>query len=285
MELATRSTAPRLTLMSGLFFAMHATCASAFFVPFAWKWVSLAAAGYLVRMFAVTAGFHRYFSHRSYRLGRVPQFCLAVLAQTSAQKGVLWWAANHREHHRHSDEAPDHHSPVRDGLWWSHMGWFLSDAYDEVDESKVADLARFPEIRFISRFHWLCPLAYATATFAIGGWSGFAWGFLVSTVALYHGTFTINSLAHLWGSRPFPTGDGSRNNALLALITLGEGWHNNHHHCPQACRQGLRWYEIDLTWTALRALSLVGLVRDIRPWRAPDAPRPTPRALETAETR
>jgi stearoyl-CoA desaturase (delta-9 desaturase) len=264
------SRAPRLTLMSALFFGMHLAAATAFFVPFAWKWVLLAVATYSVRMFAITAGYHRYFSHRTYRLDRFSQFILAFVAQSSGQKGVLWWAANHREHHRHSDEEEDHHSPLLDGFWWSHVGWILSDQYDEFDPKVVSDLAKFPEIRFISRHHWICPAALGTGLFLAWGWPGFVWGYLFSTVVLYHCTFTINSLAHLWGTRRFPTKDGSRNNWFLALITFGEGWHNNHHHYQYACRQGVKWWEYDLTWYVLRLLSFVGIVRDMRPWRPAD---------------
>ncbi|MCE9584945.1 MAG: fatty acid desaturase [Planctomycetes bacterium] len=261
---------PRLTLMSALFFAMHVSVAAVFLVPFAWKWVLLAVAAYAVRMFAITAGYHRYFSHRTYRLGRISQFILAFVAQSSGQKGVLWWAANHREHHRHSDEEEDHHSPLLDGFWWSHLGWILSDQYDKFDPKVVSDLEKFPELRFIDRHHWICPATLGTGLFLAWGWPGFIWGYLVSTIVLYHCTFTINSLAHLWGTRRFPTQDGSRNNWFLALITFGEGWHNNHHHYQYSCRQGVRWWEYDLTYYVLRLLSFVGIVRDMRPWRPAD---------------
>jgi stearoyl-CoA desaturase (delta-9 desaturase) len=262
-----KSRAPRLTIMSALFFALHLAALSVVLFPFSWKWVGLAAATYAVRMFAITAGYHRYFSHRTFRLDRVSQFVLAFLAQTSAQKGVLWWAANHREHHRHSDEEKDHHSPILDGFWWSHVGWFLSDRYDGYDPRTVGDFERFPELRFLSRHHWICPAALGAGLFFAGGWPAFCWGFLLSTVVLYHGTFTINSLAHLWGSRRFSTADDSRNNGFLALITFGEGWHNNHHHDQTACRQGVRWWEFDLTFYVLYGLSLAGIVRDMRPRR------------------
>jgi stearoyl-CoA desaturase (delta-9 desaturase) len=223
-------------------------------------------------MFGVTAGYHRYFSHRSYRLGRVAQFLLALLAQTSGQKGVLWWAAQHRQHHRHSDREEDVHSPWQRGFWWSHVGWILSNRHDGYDARQVSGLARFPELRWIDRHHWLPAAAFAAIILWAGGWDAFVWGFVVSTVLLYHCTFAINSVAHLYGSRRFDTPDHSRNNWLLALVTFGEGWHNNHHFSMGSCRQGLRWWEIDLTYAALKVMEVFGIARDLRPFRSP-APR------------
>jgi len=247
------------------FVLLHVGALSVLFVPFdrqLWVWF---AASYLVRMFGITAGYHRYFSHRSYRLGRAAQFALAVLAQTSGQKGVLWWAAHHRDHHRHSDRPGDVHSP-RHGFWWSHVGWILSSRHDTYDPARVADFGRFPELRWLDRYHWVPLVLFGGALWLAGGPAVFAWGFLLATVALYHATFAINSVAHIWGTRPFATDDDSRNNFLLAVLTLGEGWHNNHHHCRSSCRQGVRWWEIDLTYVGLRALSALGVARDLRPF-------------------
>jgi stearoyl-CoA desaturase (delta-9 desaturase) len=269
-----------------VFFGVHLVALGAFLLPFAWKWVGLAAALYVGRMFVVTAGYHRYFSHRSFRLDRVSQFVLAFLAMTSGQKGVLWWAANHREHHRYSDLPLDHHSPVQDGFFWSHVGWIISQYYDSYDPKLIPDFHKYPELRFLDRFHVICPITLAAVLTAIWGWHGLIWGFFVSTVVLYHGTFTINSLCHVWGSRRFPTTDTSRNNFWLALLTLGEGWHNNHHWYQHSCRQGIRWYEVDITWYLLSVLSLFGLVRDIRPFRpaAVTSPSPAPAPPEPAPT-
>ena len=222
------------------------------------------AGSYLVRMFGVTAGYHRYFSHRTYRLSRPAQFALAFLAQTSGQKGVLWWAANHRHHHRHADDPHDIHSPGRRGFLWAHVGWVVSDAHVAYDQTKVTDLARFAELRWLDRHHWLPTVMFAAGTWLLGGATGFVWGYLVATVVVYHATFAINSVAHSWGTRRFPTADESRNNWLLALLTLGEGWHNNHHHCMTSAKQGYRWWELDLTWLGLRALSAVGIVSGLR---------------------
>ncbi|NUN47538.1 MAG: fatty acid desaturase [Candidatus Brocadiae bacterium] len=260
-----------------IFYAVHVAALGVFFFPFSWKWVLLAAALYVGRMFVVTAGYHRYFSHRTFTLDRVSQFLLAFLAQTSGQKGVLWWAANHREHHRHSDQETDHHSPIRDGFFWSHVGWIISQYYDSYDPKQIPDFHKYPELRFLDRFHYLCPVTLAAAITLIWGWPGLFWGFFLSTVILYHGTFTINSLCHVWGSRRFPTTDTSRNNFWLALITMGEGWHNNHHWYQHSCRQGIRWYEVDMTWYGLKALSFIGIVRNMRPFRhAPEVPAPQP---------
>lgn len=261
---------PKLTVLSLLFAALHLACLGLFFTPFRWWLVLALVFSYGLRMFGVTAGYHRYFSHRTYRLNRMNQFLLAFLAQTSGQKGVLWWSSHHRNHHRDSDGASDIHSPITQGFWYSHVGWVLSGAHDDHDTANIQDLSKFPEIRFLDAHHWICPWLFGILSFAIGRWAGVGgltgllWIFVAPTALLYHGTFTINSLAHVWGSRRFDTPDGSRNNWLLALLTLGEGWHNNHHAYQSSCRQGLRWWEVDLTYYALKVLSWVRMVRDIR---------------------
>ena len=256
-----------------LFILIHAGAFLVFFVPFRMGLLGWFLASYALRMFAVTAGYHRYFSHRSYKLNRFNQFVFAVLAQTSGQKGVLWWAAHHREHHRHSDEAGDVHSPWMQTFWWAHVGWVLSNEYDEFDEKRIADFGRFPELRWLDRHHWVPIVAYGALIFLAGGAAAFVWGFLLSTVVLYHGTFAINSFAHVFGKRRFDTADQSRNNWLLALLTFGEGWHNNHHFSMASCRQGIRWWEIDVTYYLLRLLSYLGVTRDLRPFRFPQSER------------
>ncbi len=251
-----------------LFFLIHAGALAVWFVPFHASLLWWMAATYSIRMFGVTAGYHRYFSHRSYKLGRVSQFLMALLAETSGQKGVLWWAAHHRQHHRYGDEKQDVHLPWQRGVWWSHVGWVLSNEHDAYDPKLIADFARFPELRWLDRFHWAPPLLFAAVVFLIGGPAVFVWGYLFSTVLLYHGTFSINSLGHLFGSRRFNTPDQSRNNWVLALLTFGEGWHNNHHFSMASCRQGFRWWEIDMTYGVLKLLSLAGIAKDLRPFRA-----------------
>jgi stearoyl-CoA desaturase (delta-9 desaturase) len=255
-----------------LFVLIHVGALAAFLVPFHPALFGWFVASYALRMFAVTAGYHRYFSHRSYKLSRASQFLMAVLAQTSGQKGVLWWAAHHRDHHRHSDEEHDVHSPWIQTFWWAHIGWVLSNEYDEYEPRRVADFGRFPELRWLDRYHWLPIVCYGALIYALGGFPVFVWAFLVSTVALYHCTFAINSFAHVFGNRRFNTPDQSRNNWLLALLTFGEGWHNNHHFSMASCRQGIRWWEIDFTYYGLRVLNVLGIARDLRPFYLPSAP-------------
>jgi len=256
------------------FFALHALALSAIFVGVSPVAAIAAVILYLVRMFAVTAFYHRYFSHRSYRVSRPVQFLMALFGTTAVQRGPIWWAAHHRHHHAHSDRESDAHSPAQRGFWWSHMGWFMTPAGFRTRTRLVGDWMRYPELRFVDRFDWIGPLLLGIGLYVAGegmrgiGTSGIemlVWGLGVSTVALYHATYTINSLAHRWGRRRYATKDDSRNNLVLALLTLGEGWHNNHHHYPSAARQGFFWWDVDLTYYALRILSVLGVVRDIRP--------------------
>jgi stearoyl-CoA desaturase (Delta-9 desaturase) len=228
-----------------------------------WKGLLLAVLVYYVRMFGVTAGYHRYFSHRSFRTSRAMQLFFAVLAESSAQKGVLWWASHHRAHHKFSDTEADVHSAKRDGFYWSHVGWIMSAKYEATDMSKVKDLAGYPELRWISRHFLVPPVILGVGLFLAGGWFALVWGMLVSTVFLWHGTFSINSLAHMIGRRRYATADNSKNSLALALITMGEGWHNNHHYYQRAVNQGFFWWEIDLTYYVLRVMERVGLVWDL----------------------
>ncbi|MFN8104861.1 MAG: acyl-CoA desaturase [Acidimicrobiia bacterium] len=218
---------------------------------------------YFGRVFFITAGYHRYFSHRSYRLNRPMQFLMAFGGTTAAQKGPIWWAAHHRNHHRFSDTDKDVHSPLK-GFWWSHVGWILCDKYNDADLDRVKDLTRYPEIRFLERFDWIGPWTVGVAAFWIGGPSGLFFGFFGSQVLVWHGTFMINSLAHVFGRRRYVTTDTSRNSFLLAVVTMGEGWHNNHHYYQVSARQGFFWWEWDPTFYVLRALSWVGLVKDLK---------------------
>jgi stearoyl-CoA desaturase (delta-9 desaturase) len=247
------------------FFAAHAVAvATPFVAPIAWRWVALALALYLVRIFGITAGYHRYFSHRAFKTSRAFQLVLAWLGASSAQKGPLWWAAHHRDHHRYSDTPDDIHSPLERSFWWSHVGWILATTHDETKLARVKDLAKYPELRWLDRWHVVPPLVLATALFVVGGVPALLWGFFVSTVLTWHGTFAINSLAHVFGARRYETGDGSRNSLALALITMGEGWHNNHHFYPSAANQGFFWWEVDLSYYTLRLLSAFGVVWDLR---------------------
>ena len=246
------------------FILIHLSCVAAFWTGITWQAVAICIALYWLRMFGIGAGYHRYFSHRSYSTGRFFQFILAFLAQSSAQKSVLWWAAKHRHHHLHSDTQQDVHSPRHKGFVYSHLGWVFSRKHDATDLVKVADLASFPELRWLHKFEVMPAAVLAVLCFLIAGWSGLVIGFLWSTVLVYHATFCINSLAHVHGRKRYVTGDDSRNNWLLAFFTLGEGWHNNHHAYQSSARQGFRWWEIDVTFYVLKALSLVGIVWDLR---------------------
>ncbi|HMM68158.1 MAG TPA: fatty acid desaturase [Dokdonella sp.] len=260
------------------FIAMHVACVGVFWVGFSPSALLVAAALYAVRMFALTAFYHRYFSHRAFRTSRPVQFVFAAIGAMCVQRGPLWWAAHHRHHHRHTDTPEDLHSPRQHGFLWAHMGWFLTPRGFRTDWNAIPDLKKFPELRVLDRFDLLMPVLLAVALYFFGNWlesahpglgtSGgqmLVWGFFVSTIVLFHATVTINSLAHQFGSRRFETHDDSRNNWLLALITFGEGWHNNHHHYPGSARQGFHWWELDLTWYGLKLMQGFGLVHDLKP--------------------
>jgi stearoyl-CoA desaturase (delta-9 desaturase) len=259
------------------FFAMHAMCLGVIWVGVSWIAVAAAVALYAIRMFAITGFYHRYFSHRTFKTSRFWQFVFALIGSSAVQRGPLWWAAHHRHHHRHSDQEPDVHSPVVHSFLWSHMLWFTSKANFAVRWEEVKDLAKFPELRFLDRFDILVPILLGFAMFFLGigidyyfpeletsGMQMLTWGFFISTVLLFHGTCTINSLSHQIGTQRYKTGDQSRNSLLLALITFGEGWHNNHHFYPASTRQGFYWWEIDVTYYLLRMLAFFGIVWDLR---------------------
>jgi stearoyl-CoA desaturase (delta-9 desaturase) len=246
------------------FFGLHvAAIVGIVALGWSWKGLALAIGFYALRMFFVTAGYHRYFSHRSFRTSRPMQLVFALGAMSSSQKGVIWWASHHRKHHKYSDQPGDVHSAQRDGFWWSHVGWVLAHDTQATETQRVRDLMEFPELVWLNRWWWVPPAALGVGSFLVGGWFGLVWAFLVSTVLLWHGTFTINSLTHIFGSRRYVTTDNSRNNPVLALITLGEGWHNNHHYYQRSVRQGFFWWEVDLSFYVLRAMSLVGVVWDL----------------------
>ena len=231
---------------------------------FSWWGVALALMFYAPRMFFVTGAYHRYFSHRSFKTSRWFQFVLALGAACTGQKGPLWWAAHHRIHHKLSDAPGDLHSVIQSGFWWAHHGWILSNDLEDTDYSRIKDFAKYPELVWLNRLWMIPPVAVGTITFFAGGFFALVWAFAVCQVMTWHGTFTINSLSHLWGNRRYKTtGDDSRNNFVLAIVTMGEGWHNNHHHYQVSARQGFFWWEVDLTYYVLRLLAAVGLVWDL----------------------
>jgi stearoyl-CoA desaturase (delta-9 desaturase) len=246
------------------FVLMHVACFAAIWTGVTWQAAILCAALYFIRIFAIGAGYHRYFSHRAYSTSRVFQFVLAFLAQTTTQKSVLWWASKHRHHHLHSDTEEDVHSPRHTGFLYAHLGWIFTRRHGKTDLVKVADFARYPELMLLHKFELAPAFVLGAVAFLIGGWPGLVVGFVWSTVLVYHGTFSINSLAHVHGTKRYVTGDDSRNNWFLALITMGEGWHNNHHAFQSSVRQGFRWWEIDPTYYILKALSRLGIVWDLK---------------------
>ncbi len=247
------------------FIGVHvAAVVGVFLVGITWQGIVLAVALYYVRMFAITAGYHRYFAHRAFKTNRVFQFILALVGGFSVQKGALWWAAHHRDHHKYSDTEKDLHSPRQSGLLWAHMGWFLSDQHTETKLDRIRDFAKYPELRALNRMNEALAAIMVVGLFLAGGWSAVVWGFCVSTVLLWHGTFTINSLTHRVGKARYETGDDSKNSFVLSLITMGEGWHNNHHYYQSTANQGFFWWEIDPSYYILKALSWVGIVSDLR---------------------
>jgi len=260
------------------FVLLHLSCLLVLVVGWSWTAVAVAMALYVLRMLAITGFYHRYFSHRSFKTNRFWQFLFAVAGNTAVQRGPLWWAAHHRHHHRFADQKADIHSPSQHGFWWSHVGWITSSENFPTKKHYVKDWLKYPELVWINRFDTVIPLMLAISLYVLGevlagikphlhtnGPQLFVWGFLISTVVLLHGTFTINSLDHMIGTRRYETPDTSRNNAVLALITLGEGWHNNHHHYAVSARQGFFWWEIDMTYYLLRIMAFLRIVRDLRP--------------------
>ncbi len=260
------------------FVFLHLGCLGVLLVGFSWTALAVCVGLYALRMFAITAFYHRYFAHRAFKTSRMLQFGFAFLANTSAQRGPLWWAAHHRRHHKHSDTERDAHSPHRHGFWWSHVWWFMTPRNFATDLAQVRDFARYPELRLLDRFDVVAPLILLAALFGLGellavwapgldtsGAQLVVWGFFLSTTLLFHGTCLINSLGHILGRRRYETGDHSKNSLLLAVLTLGEGWHNNHHFYPVAARQGFFWWEVDVTYYTLQGLAKLGLVWDLQP--------------------
>jgi len=260
------------------FILVHLVCFAVIWVGWSPVAVGVAVGLYLIRMFAITGWYHRYFSHRTFKTTRFWQFVFAALGNSSAQKGPLWWAAHHRHHHRYSDEPVDRHSPIQRGFVWSHVGWITSNSAFRTNAELVPDLVKFPELVWIDRFDSVIPFALGLSTFILGWvlnyldpalgtgpWQMLIWGFFISTVFTAHATFTINSLSHVYGTRRYETTDTSKNNWILALLTLGEGWHNNHHHYMYSVRQSHRWYEIDITFYTLKVMSWMRIVWDLKP--------------------
>ena len=246
------------------FILVHLVCFAVIWTGFQTIDLIICGVLYAIRMFAITGGYHRYFSHRSFKTSRVFQFLLAVVGQTSAQQDVLWWAAKHREHHKYSDTLQDVHSPLQNGFWFAHLGWIFSATTCQADYRVIKDFMKYPELVWLNRCRHLPPVLLGVVVWLVAGWSGLVVGFFISTVLVFHCTFAINSLAHLIGKQSYVTGDDSRNNWFLALITFGEGWHNNHHYFQNSTRQGFHWWQIDFTYYVLKLLACLGIVWDLR---------------------
>ena len=259
------------------FIGIHLACLGVFFVGYSAFALGLAVFLHALRVFAITGFYHRYFSHKTFKTNRFWQFIFAVIGLMAIQRGPLWWAAHHRDHHLVSDQEEDAHSPVQHGFLWSHVGWFLSKKYFHHNPSRIQDFNRFPELRFLDRFDVVVPILFGIGLYTLGeylkvnspqlhtsGLQLFIWGFCISTVCVFHATFTINSLSHCFGSRPHKTKDNSRNNLFLALLSFGEGWHNNHHFYPASVRQGFKWWQIDITYYLLLALEKFRIIKELR---------------------
>ena len=258
------------------FIVLHLSIFAVFWVGWSPIALGFAIFFYALRMFGITAFYHRYFSHKTFKTSRAAQFIFAIICAAATQRGPLWWASNHRHHHVHSDKPSDIHSPKQTGFLWSHMGWFLSKKNFKTNFERIQDFAKFPELTWLDRFDVVVPFLFALLTFSIGfflnvffpslgtsGWQMFVWAYVISTIFVFHGTFVINSLAHVIGKPRFKTRDESKNSFILALITFGEGWHNNHHKFPGSARQGLHWWEIDLSYYGLLVLEKLGIIWDI----------------------
>ena len=263
------------------FIILHVSVIAVFWVGWSPVAIIFALAFYVLRMFGITAFYHRYFSHKTFKTSRAAQFIFAVIGASATQRGPLWWASNHRHHHVHSDKPKDIHSPKQSGFLWSHMGWFLSKKNFKTNFERIQDFAKFPELKWLDRFDVVVPFLFAVSTFFLGvvlnflfpdlgtsGWQMLVWAYVVSTIMVFHGTFVINSLAHVIGKKRFKTRDDSRNSFILALITFGEGWHNNHHKFPGSARQGLYWWEIDFSYYGLLGLEKLGIIWDVN--KGPD---------------
>ena len=282
---AAQKQARAVLLGMGIF---HLGCLGAFWTGVSPAALTVALILYLVRGFGITAGYHRLLAHRSFRAGRPVQFLLALAGSLATQGGPLWWVAHHRSHHRYTETDRDIHSPRTQGFWRSHMGWMLSAESFRENGANARDLYRVPELKFLQQHYVWIVLGQGAAIYALGtglaalgvetsGPQMLVWAWFIATVALWHATFMVNSVCHLWGSRPFDADDASTNNWLVAVLALGEGWHNNHHKFAYSARHGLEWWQFDLTWVLLRGMEKLGLVSELR--------RPRRRMLERARAR
>ena len=246
---------------------LHIGAVGALFM-FNWPSVLVAFALYWIGVgFGISLGYHRLHTHRSYKVPRFLEYFFAVCGTITLEGGPIFWVATHRIHHQHSDHEGDPHTP-RDGGWWAHIGWLLFGETKHSNTrlmSKYApDLAKDPFYVWLNNYHWVPMIVLSVVLFAIGGLPMFLWGICFRVTFGLHATWLVNSVTHMWGTRRFATRDDSRNNWWVALLTFGEGWHNNHHAHPTSARHGLAWYEVDFTWMTLQVLKFFGIAKNIR---------------------
>jgi stearoyl-CoA desaturase (delta-9 desaturase) len=253
-------------LSGSVFWIVQASALLIFFIPFSWELAALWAASHFLRAVGLTLAFHRYYAHRAFQMNRIARFVWTFIGIAAMQKGPLWWAGHHVNHHRFADRDGDPHSPMISGVYYAHIGWFLNDArHDRLEPSNpvVRDFSKVPEIAWLDRYFAVPPLMLAAAMYLAGGMPWLIWGFCLPTMTLAHATFAINTVNHMFGTRRFDTIDESRNNALTAFFAVGEGWHNNHHRYQRAARNGFYWWEFDPTWYVIRIMAAVGLAWDV----------------------
>lgn len=268
-----------------VFWVVQASALLVFAVPFAWSLVGLWAASHFIRAIGLTLAFHRYFAHRSFQMHRGARFVWTFIGTAAMQKGPLWWAGHHVNHHRFADRDGDPHSPMVSGVYYAHIGWFLNDAKNdrlEPTNPVIRDFSRAPEIAWLERNMAIPPMLLALAMYLVGGFPWLVWGFCLPTMTLAHATFAINTVNHMFGSRRFETQDESRNNPITAFLAVGEGWHNNHHRYQRAARNGFYWWEFDVTWYVIRAMAAIGLAWDVQ--RVPQRIYDEARAVKAKRT-
>jgi stearoyl-CoA desaturase (Delta-9 desaturase) len=251
-----------------IFWLIQASALLIFVVQFRWAYVGLWAASHFLRAVGLTLAYHRYYAHRAFKMGRITRFVWTFIGVAAMQKGPLWWAGHHVNHHKFADRDGDPHSPMVSGVYYAHLGWFLNDTkYDRVEATNpvLRDFGPIPEVAWLDRNFWFPPTVLGVGLFLAGGMPWVVWGFCLPTMTLAHATFAINSINHMFGSRRFETVDESRNNALTAFFAAGEGWHNNHHRFQRAARNGFYWWEFDITWYAIRIMQALGLAWDVQP--------------------
>ncbi len=250
-----------------VFWVVQASALLIFFVPFSWPLVALWAVSHFLRAIGLTLAFHRYFAHRSFQMNRIARFIWAWIGTSAMQKGPLWWAGHHVNHHRYADREGDPHSPMVSGVYYAHVGWFLNDAkHDRLEASNpvIRDFSKAPELVLMDRYFFFPPLVLAVVLYLVGGMPWLVWGFCLPTVTLAHATFAINTVNHMFGSRRFDTIDESRNNVVTAFFAVGEGWHNNHHRYQRAARNGFYWWEFDPTFYTIRLMKMFGVAWDLQ---------------------